>query len=583
MLQDVVVTATRVPTPITEVLADVSIIDRTTIERSGATGLADVLGRIPGVSFSRNGGPGTTTSVYLRGAESRFTAVYVDGVRIDSQSTGGATWNAIPLSQIERIEVVRGPAAAIYGSDALGGVIQLFTRRGEAGFAPAIEIGAGSHGTKKFDASLSGTKGAVDYALGLSREISDGFNVQPAANPDKDGYQNTAVSARLGWQIDTAHRLEATLLNNDMDAQYDASTEDDHSLHKLQTLGLKWSANWSDTYRTQLSASQGKDRYETSPLVYLTDTRVTSYLWQNEWKLGAHQLTAALERREDKLDNASTTPAITERSQNALALGYGLRRDDHTLQLNARHDDDSEFGGKTTGAAAYAYGFMPHWRATASAGTAFRAPTLFQRFSIYGVPSLQPETSRNLEVGVKYGAQGDSFSAVLYRNKVRNLINYLPGKGPCVNGTVVNDMPEYPGCYGNTGSAQYRGLTLAGETQLGAVLLGASLDLQNPENLITNKRLARRPKQMATVTADTLIAGWTVGGEVQWVGERYNDAANKKKLASYGLLNLSASTELAPNWTLLGRLDNLADKDYETVLGYATAGRTVYVGLKWAQ
>jgi vitamin B12 transporter len=578
-LPETVVTAVRVQQPLTDVVADVTIIDRAVIDRSGAAGLSDLLARVPGISFARNGGPASTTSVYVRGAESRFTAVYVDGVRVDSQSTGGATWNAIPLSQVDRIEVVRGPAAAVYGSDALGGVIQIFTRKGEAGFAPVIEFGAGSQGTLKLATSLSGAKGAVDYSVGLSREISDGFNVQPTANPDQDGYRNTTASARLGFQINRAHRLEATLLSSDLDAQYDAFTpgRDDHGLHTLQTLGVNWRASWSDAYKTRLSLSRGKDRYETTPSAYLTDTSVASYLLHNEWKLGSALLTAALERREDKLNNASTTPAVTERSQNALALGYGLRSGDHTLQLNARHDDDSEFGGHTTGAAVYAYSFMPQWRATAAAGTAFRAPTLFQRFSIYGVPTLQPEKARNVEVGVKYAARGDSFSAVLYRNKVRNLINYVSGAGACVNG-----VGDYPGCYGNTGSAQYEGLTLAGATRLAGVALGASLDLQRPKDLLTGKQLARRPQRMATLTADTRLDGWTVGGEVQLVGARYNNAANTQRLAGYGLVNLYASTALASDWTLLGRIDNLGDKDYQTALGYAMPGRTVYMGLKWA-
>lgn len=578
-LPETVVTATRVQQPITDVVADVTVIDRSVIERSGATGLADLLARAPGIFFSRNGGPGATTSLYVRGAESRFTAVYVDGVRIDSQSTGGATWNAIPLSQVDRIEVVRGPAAAVYGSDALGGVIQIFTRKGEAGFAPVIELGAGSQDTRKLAASLSGATGAFDYSVGLSRETSDGFNAQPSGNPDKDGYRSTAASARLGLQINPTHRLEATLLNSDLDAQYDAFTpgRDDRGLHDLQALGLNWSANWSDVHKTRLSISRGKDRYETTPSAYLTDTRVTSYLFHNEWKLGSTQLTAVLERREDKLNNASTTPAFTDRSQNALALGYGLRSGAHTLQLNVRHDDDSEFGGQTTGSAAYAFAFHPGWRALVSTGTAFRAPTLFQRFSIYGIPSLRPETARNVEVGVKYESNGTSLSAIAYRNKVSELITYVSGPGSCVNG-----IGNFAGCYGNTASAQYSGLTLSGATRLDRIALGASLDLQNPKDLTTGKQLARRPKKMATITVDAPVGDWKLGAELQLVGERFNNANNTQRLAGYSLINLTASTLLTKDWSLIGRVENFADKDHETARGYATGGRKVYVGLKWA-
>ncbi|MBS3998217.1 MAG: TonB-dependent receptor [Hydrogenophaga sp.] len=579
-LDETMVTATRVQQPLTDVVADVTILDRTQIERTGATGLADVLARVPGVAFARNGGPASTTSVYVRGAESRFTAVFVDGVRIDSQSTGGATWNAIPLAQVERIEVVRGPAAAVYGSDALGGVIQIFTRKGETGFSPAIELGAGSHGSRKVDISLAGGQGAWDYSLGVSQQSSDGFNAQPAANPDRDGYRNSAVSARLGWQVNAGHRVEFTLLDSDVNAQYDGfrSTNDDRGLHDLRATGLNWSARWSDRYKTQVSVTRSRDRYETTPSPYLTDTRIDSYLWLNEWQVGGHQFTAALERREDELKNASTTPTMTARHQDGIALGYGWRQGAHSLQVNARLDDDSEFGQQTNGSAAYAFAFLPNWRALASAGTAFRAPTLFQRFSMYGTPDLRPETSRNIEAGVKYEAGSDSFSAVLYRNKVRDLIAY---------GTSVTSCAYRLGCYGNTDLAQYSGLTLAGSTKAGSVMLGGSLDFQNPKDVSvgkpnSGKQLARRARQMLTLTADAPMGAWQLGGEVQLVGERFNNASNTQRLPGYGVLNLSASTALTPEWSFVGRVDNLGDKDYQTALGYATGGRTVYLGVKWA-
>lgn len=573
-LQETVVTATRVAQPLTDVVADVTIIDREAIERSGASALADLLARVPGFSFSRNGGPGATTSLYLRGGETRFTAVFVDGVRVDSQSTGGATWNAIPLSRVERIEVVRGPAAAVYGSDAMAGVVQIFTREGELGLKPSLELGLGSLGTARVDAALSGAQGAVDYALGITRETSDGFNAKPADNPDADGYRSTAVSARLGWKVAPGHKIEASYLANDLKSQYDAFApgNDDWSLHDLKTLGLGWQARWSDRYSTRVSVTESQDRYETTPSPYRTETTVRSYLWQNEWRQDGHLVTAALERREDALDNASTTPVQTERSQNALALGYGLRAGAHTVQLNLRHDDDSEFGGNSTGSAAYAYGFAPGWRATASAGTAFRAPTLFQRFSVYGSPLLRPETGRNLEVGVHYDHAGTRLGVVAFRNKVEDLINF-GAAGPCISSF---------GCYENVGRAQYSGVSLEAATRLGLWSLRGSLALQTPKDLRTGNLLARRPRQLAQLGAETQAAGWDLGAELQLEGERYDDTANTRRLAGFGLLNISAGRDLGQDWRLNARVDNLGDKDYQTVSGYATPGRTVYVGLKWS-
>lgn len=584
-LKETVVTATRSAQPLSDVVADVSIIDRGQIERSGAVALADVLKRVAGVEIARNGGPGATTSVYLRGAESRFTAVFIDGVRVDSQATGGASWESIPLALIERIEVLRGPAAAVYGSDALGGVIQLFTKRGEDGFAPFMEIGLGSHSTRKLNAGLSGASGDFDYALGVAREISHGFDSQPQrlggsatplSNPDLDGYRSTSANARLGLKINAAHRLDATLLASDMTSRYDAygynpaSPIDDISLRKLRTLGLNWQAQWNEAYSTRLSVTESQDRYETRPQAYLTTTRLRGYTLQNELRLGQHLLSAALERKEDHLQNA---PIDQGRSQNALALGYGFTDKRHTVQLNLRHDKDSEFGGKTTGSVAYAYALTPEWRATASAGTAFRVPTLYQRFSEYGVATLVPESSRNIELGLRWSQGVSSAGLVAYRNKVENLINYVGGAGACASPW---------GCYANTAHAQYSGVTLSAAHAAGGVNLTASLDLQNPRDLDTDRQLARRAKRHATLAADTRVGRWQLGAEAQFSGQRFDDPANKKVLAGYSLLNLSASTPIAKDWTLLARLDNVADKQYELARSYATAGRSLYVGVKWA-
>ena len=579
LLEAVVVSATRSQQPITDVIADVTVIDRDAIERSGATALADVLARLPGVTFSRNGGPATTTSVYLRGAESRFTAVFIDGVRIDSQSTGGATWNAIPLSQVERIEVLRGPAAAIYGSDALAGVVQIFTRQGEAGFFPSVRVGLGSHATRSLAVSLRGGADGVDYAVGVGTERSDGFNVRPQGNPDRDGYRNENLSGRIGWQVAPGQKLEVTLLDSRQRAGYDGFTPglDDQSLHRLRTAGLHWTAQWSEVWSTRASLTRGTDRYETTPSPYLTETRVTTALLRNEVRLGQGLMTVDLERREDALQNRSTTPARTDRHQNALAVGFGWRSGPHNLQLNARHDDDSEFGGQSTGLLAYGYDVSRTLRLTASAGTAFRVPTLFQRFSIYGKPDLRAETARNVEAGVHWRSGSDRLSVVAYRNRIRDLIGYVSGPGPCPNG-----VGPFPGCYDNVGRARITGLTFSGGTRLGAVNLGGSWDVMRPKNELTDKWLPRRPRSQATLTADTHAAGWRLGGEVQVVGERYDDARNTQRLPGYTLLNLTAERPLGRDWRVLARIDNATDRAYESVRGYATAGRTVFVGLSWA-
>lgn len=552
-----------------------SVIERDTIERSGATTVADLLSRTPGVEFSRNGGPAANTSLFLRGGDNRFTAVFIDGVRVDSQSTGGASWNALPVEQIERIEILRGPAAAVYGSDAISGVVQIFTRKGEGPATPSIGLGLGSHRTRKADIGVHGKSGALDYALSVGHEDSKGFDTRPGVGfADRDGYERTSASARLGWAVAQGHRLEASALVNDLDSQYDgfASTADDRALYDVQTLGLTWSAQWSPAYRMRLSANQGRDRYRTRPSPYLTDTKVDSYLWHHEYRIGAHRLTAALERRKDSLENSGPPALDASRSQNALALGYGWSDRGHTVQLNARHDDDSEFGGKTTGAASYAYAFAPGWRATVAAGTAFRAPTLYQRFSQYGVADLKPESSRNLEAGLRYAQGNSQFGVVVFRNEVTDLINF-GAPGPCASSF---------GCYENAGKAILKGVTLSGAHRLGAVNLWGSVDFQKPLNADTDRLLARRARRHAQLGADATLGDWTVGADLKLVGERFDNAANTVRLGGYGLVSLHASRILAQDWTVLARVDNLGDKDYAVARTYATGGRMVFVGLRWS-
>ncbi len=573
-LSPTVVTATRIPQSLEEIVGDVSVIDRAEIERSGAVGLADLLVRLPGVEMARNGGPGNTTSVYLRGAETRFTAVYVDGVRIDSQSTGGATWEGIPLAQIERVEVLRGPASAIYGSDAIGGVIQIFTRKGEGAYSPNASIGAGSNHSARVQAGFSGAQQGLDYSVNLARETSRGFNARPVTgqNPDLDGYQQTSATTRLGWQFHPDQRLELSALSSDLTSRYDSGASNDHrNLHRLQTAGLNWQARWSDRYNTRVGVTDSDTRYETQPSPYQTQTRLRGYLWQNEFRQGAQLYTATVERREDALDNGPTSRFSAVRAQNGLALGYGWSGVQHAWRLHVRQDDDSEFGRRSTGSIGYGYVVTPNWRLTASAATAFRAPTLFQRFSEYGVASLQPEQSRNVEVGARHTQGSASWGLVLYRNLVDNLITFSSA-GPCTS-TV--------GCYANTARAEYVGMTVAGQQMLGDVRVRASFDLQDPHDRQTDRKLPRRAQRHLNLGADTRLSGWAVGGDLRLSSERYDNASNTVVLPGYALLGLHAQTRLSQDWSVLLKVDNATDARYQLANTYATAGRTLFVTMKW--
>ena len=583
-LPEVVVTATRVLQPLTDLVADVTIVDRGQIQRSGAAGLGDVLARLPGIEMARNGGLGGITSVFLRGAETRFTAVFIDGVRVDSQGTGGASWDVIPLSQVDRIEVLRGPAGAVYGSDAIGGVIQIFTRKGEGPPSPYVGLSLGTYGTTKAEAGVSGSQGSWDYSLGLVRQESKGFNVMQSRNSDDDGYTSESLAARVGLELNAAHRLDLSVLSSQLNAQYDsqfgAINVDDRTLKKLQTSALSWRAQWSADYSSTVSVNRSQDRYETLPSPDLTVTNMTGYLFQNEYRRQGHVLTWTLERRDNELSNSETTPRDSSHFQNALALGYGLSGSGHSVQLNLRHDIDSVFGPQTTGALGYGYALTPNWRVKAAAGTAFRAPTLYQRFSPYGAADLLPETGRNLDLGLNYAEGPRAFGLTVYQNNVSNLIQYEGNTGTC----PANDpLDPFGGCYANTAKARYQGMTLTGRYLIGNVTLSGSLDLQDPRDSVTGKLLARRAQQHGKLAAETRVRGWAVGAELQASGLRYNNAGNTTELPGYALLGLRAESQVAKNWTLLVRLDNATDAKYELAQGYASAGRSLYAGLTWAR
>ena len=584
-LPPTVVTATRVEQPLTDVLADVTLIDEEQIRNSGAVYIGDLLVRQPGLSMTRNGGPGQTTSMYIRGAGTEFTAVYINGVRVDDQAgSGGAPWVTIPLDQVERIEIVRGPAAAVYGSDAVAGVVQIFTKRGEgAAFSPYVGAGAGSRHTGKVEAGFSGQQGAVDYSFGAARTTSRGYNMRPLPNnQDKDGYRQTSISGTLGVQLNPQHRLELAGTHSDLDAQYDGYVgmggsglpEDDHALNRLSTLGATWIAKWTPDYTMRFSVNESRQRYETTPSPYLTKTNLRNWLLHNEWRRGAHTLTAALERREDKLvnDPDGYSPILRSRHQNAIALGWGFSQGAHAAQVNLRHDRDSEFGGQTTGSASYGYAFAPGWRATVGVGTAFRVPTLYQRFSEYGSPNLKPQKSRNVEVGVRYENGPHSAGVSIYHNRIRNMVSFDYGSTAC--GGLW-------GCYESVGSATLRGITFTGATRLGSVNLSGSLDLLDPKDNDTGNVLARRARRQLKLAADTRMQDWTFGAEWQASSYRWNNDKNTERLAGYGVLNLFASATIARDWQLLARIDNLANKKYEYAKDYANPGRSVWVGVRW--
>ena len=589
-LDTVVTPATRTPQKLSEGLADLTVLTRADIERQAAASVADLLRNNGCAEMVRTGGAGSTTSLFLRGADTRHTLVLVDGVRMDSQATGGASWQGIPIAQVERVEILKGPASAIYGSDAVGGVVQIFTRKGGSKTSADLGIGLGNLGTRKLDGGLFGSSGIFDYAVSAAVERSTGFNVTLPSNiysyvPDRDGWRKQQANLRLGAQLSAEHRVDLSVLRSHLDAQYDASAfkplADDHALQDTDAARLAWTAQWAPALQTQLSYGESRDRYETRPSPYLTITHVKNLALTGSYAIDkGQQLSFQAERIEDQLDNSGlVTAGVGKRHRNAVGAGYLLSAGAFSMQAQARHDSDSQFGGVDTGTLMAGYEVAPGLRVVGSVGNAFRAPTLYQQGSVYGpdlskpgVKPLDAERGHNVEFGLKYASGDTDVSATAYRNRVSNLI---------VFGAAGSCNSQY-GCYQNVTMARLQGLSLAGNTRLAAVHLQATLDLQAPKDAGTGLLLARRAKRLGTINADTELGDWVLGGGVQVSGERFDDAANTRRLGGYGLVNLNAQYKINRELKLQFNIDNAFDRAYSTAYGYTSTPRTALVSLRWS-
>jgi vitamin B12 transporter len=584
----VVVTATRTPQRADQVIADTVVIDRAEIARAGVGSVADLLRRQRGIEITRNGGAGNATSVFLRGANSNQVLVLVDGVRIAGATTGGASWNVIPLSAIDHIEIVYGPLSSLYGADAIGGVVQIFTRRGEGAPAFSASLGGGSYGTGEGEASVSGATGgahSVSYALSAGREESDGFTAtRPGAfgfNPDDDGYARHTVNGRVAVKLAEGHEAGAQFLKSRLWAQYDSGTAayDTHNVQMLDSYALflndRFLPNWNSS--VQVARAFDKQGSFEAARTDQIDTRQDELTWQNTLALGPDTLQVLFGHRKEKVMATSLASALKGakpilRITNSVALSYGLKRDAHLVDVSVRSDHAS-YGAKTTGALGYGYQFNKDLRATLSAGTSFRAPSFNELYYPgYGFEGNKPEKGRNLEAGLHWQLGTTALQANYYRNRLTDM---LITANPCPNPGSTGS------CAYNVNHAMLKGLTLSSDTRLNAWTLHANADLQDPRDETTGKQLVRRARRHATVAADYEAGPVQTGLELQASGQRFDDARNANRLGGYGLVNLYTIWHVSPDWSLLLRADNLADKRYETARYYGAAGRSVFASIRY--
>jgi len=580
-LDPVAVTAARGPQPVTELLADVTVIGADEIARAGVVSLTELLQRQPGVEVVRNGGPGAVSGVFLRGANRGQTLVLVDGVRVASASAGSTTLEAIPLEQIERIEILRGPASSLYGADAIGGVIQVFTRRGGDPLSGNASAGYGTYDTWNAGGGVAGRAGPLRFAVQAGTRRSDGFNaiVNPADfshNDDRDGYRNDSVTASASLPFAPDHELSAQFFRDRLDAQFDGGPDaDDRTITTLETWQVASRNRLAPFWVSRLSAAEGTDDSisKTGFGDFPFRTRQAQYAWQNEFALPLGTLTAGYERREERL--ATDTPfAVSSRDTDSLFGIYQLKHEAHALQANLRHDDSSQYGGKYTGSLAYGYRLLPGLRLTAGYGTAFKAPSFNDLYYPgFSTPTLQPETSRTIEAGAYWTgtAAGNAYEAraVAYRNRVRQLVVFQCDAS-------FNCAPQ------NVGRATLSGVTLGVEARAGSgSTLSASLDLQLPEDDETGHLLPRRARQHGALALAHPFGPVRMGAELVASSYRYDDAANSRRLAGYAIVNLTAEWQVLKSWTAFARADNVLDRDYELAAGYATGGATLFAGVRW--
>jgi vitamin B12 transporter len=575
-LDPVVVTAARGPQRLADLTADVTVIGRDEVARAGAQSLAELLQRQPGVQISMNGGAGSTSAVFLRGVNGNQTLVLIDGMRVGSATAGTSALEAIPLDLIDHIEILRGPASSLYGADAVGGVIQVFTRRGEG--APAFNGTAsyGTYGTSQATAGLGGVSGAWKFAIQGGYQGSRGFSAignaaDPSWNPDRDGYDRGNASVGLSYRFNADHELAAQYYYSRLDNRFDAGTGfNDRTVTTVESFALASTDRLAPFWASRLDLGQGSDD-SVSQTGYGTSgfrTRQNQLTWQNDLELPVGSLSLAYVGLDERI---STDPAfpVTSRRTNSFVGVYRARRGPHTLQLNVRYDDNSQYGGRTTGALGYAYAIGDGWRALVNAGNAFKAPTFNDLYYPgFANPYLAPETAQNADVALEFASSTLLARATAYRNRVSDLIVFQCDAN-------FNCAPD------NVARATLTGLTLQAQADWRTMALKGSFDFLRPEDDATGRMLPRRARRYGSAGAVIPWDAWQWGVELVAASARYDDVANTRRMGGYALVNVTASYALTKHWTLTLRADNVFDKHYELAAGYNTAGAGAFGGIRY--
>jgi len=581
----IVVTATRTAQTVDQSLAAVTIISRDDIERAQATDIVDLLRTQAGVDVARTGGTGQQTSVFLRGANSNHVLVLIDGVRAASASTGIFAWQTLDPSQIDRIEIVRGPRTVLYGSDAIGGVIQIFTRRPRGAEA---RVEAGSFDTRAAEAGFS-TGNAVRFHANLNTRRTDGFSAtNPSAgmftyHPDKDGSLQNGVTAGLQAQLGKDSTLDAQTWYSTANTDADPDASHSESENRIATVRLRQSltTNWVQT----LAVGNTLDRIDSFDGTGLPSSRITTERisgdWQHDISLNDRNLLSLgvnlANDSGENVDTGSSTLVFDRNTHTAGAfLNWQNRFARQSVNLGMRHDEHSRFGGHSSGQIAWGWDMTAAWRWLAAYGTAFKAPDLSQLYHpgyggfFAGNPDLTPEVSRSAELGALYiPSPGQRLRVNLFYTNVDDLIAFEGTNSQAIN----------------IGKASMRGAELEYSLRLAPWRFVANATVQRAVNEIADTDLLRRPHEKLALRLDRGFARHgNVGMEVLAVSS-HDDIDNITfatiEVPGYTILNLVAAYPLTGQWLLSARVENLTDKVYENVSGYNTSARAAYVTLRY--
>ena len=574
----IVVTPTRVAHPAGAVIGDLTVITAEDIAVSGQTSLLELLGIQPGIEITQEGGAGANAGLRIRGGNSGHTLVLVDGLRVGSATVGTTPLESIGLEQIERIEILRGPASSLYGADAVAGVVQIFTRQGRGAPRVSASVGAGSHGLVQGRATYSGEAGATRFSVGVGYNRTDGgfSSARPGTwgyNADDDGDEKRSAHLNVEHALSERQRIGIVGMANRDTVDYDAGTADDVAQNDVNSVSAWWKARLSGAWSTQVRAGSGQNHTENFSLGTSTgrfDTDQTQYLWQNDFALPVGNLTASVERNEQEVEGSTVQYTRPRRTVDAGQLGYLGRWAAHTVQASLRRDDYSDFGAHTTGTAAYAYAFAADWRTSASYGTSFKAPTFNDMYWpttpwYQGNPNLEPERGRNVEISLRYQARTDSVGITAYRNRIEDLIVY-----DWMTATMQN-----------VARATLEGVSVQGETALAGLRVQASIDWQQPIDDDTDKLLAYRARRNGSLDVSKALGRWEFGTTLVASSSRYADAANTQRLPGYARLDLRAQYRIARDWRALLRVNNALDADYQLVSGYNTPGVNGLLALEY--